>query len=68
MTRNSKRPDRRKGRGEGGLWASLDFSFIMNYVFLFLFSILKSNSTMPQIQIRTLQAYASNKNKVWGSA
>jgi hypothetical protein len=43
--------------------------FILNYVFLFfLFSILDSNSNMPQIQIRTPQGYASNNIEVWGSA
>jgi hypothetical protein len=40
----------RKAEGRG-LWASLGFYFILNFVFLFLFSLLNSNSTMPQIQI-----------------
>jgi hypothetical protein len=41
----------RKAEGRG-LWASLGFSFILNFVFLFvLFSLLNSKSTMPQIEI-----------------
>jgi hypothetical protein len=58
----------RKAEGEGS-WVVFHFLFILNHVFLlFLISPLDSNSNMPQSQIRAPQAYASNKNKVWGPA
>jgi hypothetical protein len=54
-----------KGRREGGSCASFPFLLFMNSVFIFfLFSPLDSKSNMPQTQIRTPQAYASNKSKV----
>jgi hypothetical protein len=57
--------ERPRGRVHGSFFL---FLFILNFVFLFfLFSPLDSNLNMPQTQIRTPQAYALNKNKVWGS-
>ena len=48
-------------KAEGGVGYDLLFLFL-------LFSPLDSNSNMPQTQIETPQAYASNKSKVGGSA
>jgi hypothetical protein len=54
---------------ERGSWASFLFLLFLYFVFLsFLFSPLDSNPNMPQTQIRTPQAYASNKSKLWGLA
>jgi hypothetical protein len=63
-------PSGREKRGRRGLswverlrgeWATTCFSF-------FFYFLLDSNSNMPQTQIETPQAYASNKSKVGGSA
>jgi hypothetical protein len=57
--------ERPRGRG---LRASFPF-FILNFHFPFLlFPLLNSIANELQIQKKASQAYASNKNKVWGSA